>query len=318
MPSILSGRRRPQASVIYPNWPKECYRVQVENLCNLANDDIPEFPKIKIVKRGNIGWYGKNTGNGINNFGHLQTDLGVSDTSAPFGPDNVWYTKYRNGLPGGVGPCWWEAWGDPTGAPNTNQAKKIYYVHIYKIQGGAHLTGTDWQQNATGHKWGFISYGGNPSTGTNEGIPFITNDGTSVDLKIITQMKCRWGHQGNGMSSLFWSQNNTFGSVWTVQVGRWYRDEWILTLNSDVTSTVDTEGNGSLKLYHTDITTNGIDSTGDLIMTIDRNIAFRNPPTYPNGFQYFKYNPTFGGGGPDKTRDDWVYHARWMIATEDI
>ncbi|MGE0352558.1 MAG: hypothetical protein AB7Q69_04895 [Gemmatimonadales bacterium] len=205
----------------------------------------------------------------------------VSVPSAPQSPDSVIQTRFQTGLQAGTAPVDWGGW-DIAGSGAAGQKSKMY------ISMWVRIVGPDYENQASGTKVGFIAFGRPPSSGSNEGTFWLDNG--SGSQRVQSSFKMQFREQGipqpNGQVTRNLTQNLTGASLMTA--GSWHRWEAVLILNTAG------QANGIFKMW--------IDGTP----VMDYSDVTYVTSAYNNGFNLFKWNPTWGGSGGNRTRDDLI------------
>ena len=198
-----------------------------------------------------------------------------SDPTAPASPPTVVETRFPAGLRAGTGPVSWKGW--EVGDPAAIQKSKLYLSFWVKING------TDYENEPVGTKFGFIGYGIRPG-GPDNSLYFVLK---GVGRRVAKpRFQIRAAQQQGTERSLV--QNADGRPLMTV--GEWHQWEALLELNDMGAA------NGVLRVW--------IDRT----LVIDyRNVVYIKPDR-PFGFYMWKWNPTWGGRGPEpRSRDDFVF-----------
>lgn len=195
-----------------------------------------------------------------------------SISGAPQSPSSVIRTRFPAGLPGGTGPVNWSGWD----AGGYNVMKKKLYISFW-----VRVVGPDFENHAVLTKMGFIGYGESTSRARNQG--FFTLEGTGTQ-GVASSWIVKFRQQNHVSRNL--SPNVNRSKVMTA--GRWHRWEAVLELNTLG------RANGIFKMW--------ID--GVQIMDYRDVVYITSGNT--NGFHGWKWNPTWGGAGGTKTRDDYI------------
>lgn len=211
-------------------------------------------------------------------FGFPQNDpdlvLVTPDTAAPESPPNVIQTIFKNNLNSGSAPVLMGGW-DAIGSGGAGQKSELYVSLWVKI------VGNDYENQLAGTKLGFVAYGEQPSGAGNQGYWFLAGNGvqsiqSSFQLSFIQQ-----NHVSRRMN-----QNVNQSRLMTV--GAWHQWEAVFELN-DLG-----QANGIFKMW--------IDGT--LIMDYSDVVYITNGNV--NRFFSWKWNPTWGGIGGQRTRADQI------------
>jgi hypothetical protein len=191
----------------------------------------------------------------------------VTDASAPRSPGGTLQTLFPAGLSSGVGPTDWEV--QFTNTP----VRKLYFSMWVKI------VGPDYENQGTaGTKMGFFSYGEAFSGAGNQGYMFLVSNGsqtpgTAFRLDFIQQ---------NNVDRRFTPNVDTR----QMTVGQWHHWEAVLEENTLG------QANGTFRFW----------LDGNLTMSYADVTYITSGAT--NGFFGWKWNPTWGGVGGTKTRND--------------
>jgi hypothetical protein len=195
------------------------------------------------------------------------------DATAPQSPDSVGRTLFPTGQPSGSAPVWFDGWGDGGYA-------SAFYRKLY-VSLWVRIGGTDYENQAVGTKMGFIGYGEDPSGAANQGFAMLRGDGTQS--------------VGSAFNLGFWQQNNVsrdmnqnVNTSKVMTVGPWHHWEWEMELNTLG------ESNGVFKWW--------VD--GALITSYSDVVYITPGNTF--GFYNYRWNPTWGGQGGTKTRNDYM------------
>ena len=234
----------------------------------LDADSVPPFPSAPFSRLGR--WYAFPKGN--------PNLIVVQDLNAPCSPPGVIRTRYPSGFPGGRGPVDFGGWNV---GPEAREKRAIYFAVWIRINGRS------FENQAVGTKAGFISFGRNDK-GYNEGTFFLVNPSgrQAIQSKFTLQFKQQGIKQANGQITRNLGQN--VSEVPLMTVGEWHRWEAVLHLNSRWSN------DGILRMW--------VD--GKLVMNYSDVIY--STPDAPLGFVGFKWNPTWGGSGGVRTRDDFI------------
>jgi hypothetical protein len=193
------------------------------------------------------------------------------DPTAPESPDSVGQTLFPIGQPAGSGPVWFDGWAN--GGYASVFVRKLYIAVAIRI------IGPDYENQAVGTKMGFVGYGQDPSGAANQGFCMLLGNGVQGTA---TAFKLGFWQQNNVSREL--DQNVDTSKVMTV--GPWHRWEILLEQNTLGAK------NGAVRWW--------VD--GKLIMSYN-DVVFVTPGN-TFGFYNYRWNPTWGGQGGVKTRDD--------------
>lgn len=197
----------------------------------------------------------------------------VNDATAPLSPQRCLRTTFGNGLAAGGAPCRISGW--DTGEFG-NEYEKVYYSSRIKIEG------SDFENQAVGCKMGFWGFNNN-SSAANQGFFIIPGTGSQ---HVDADFNIEFWQQGNVSPDVNWSQNVDTSRIFTV--GAWHHWEVVFILNTVGSA------NGTLKMW----------MDGTLIHN-HTNVTYRNSGN-AHGFFGYSFNPTWGGIGGTKTRDDFI------------
>jgi hypothetical protein len=245
-----------------------------EGYCVFAELDgsiIPPYPAGPVATSG--AWYAYPA--------HNPRLAIVTDRSAPKSPESVLSTTFPKGFRGGSGPVNFGGW-DVKGSGPDGQKARVYLSVWIKIQGH------DFENQLVGTKAGFIGVGMAPRVGNNQLVMHL-NNGTgaqAIQSRIAVDFKIQGIPQPNGTVNRVMYQN--VDRRWLMTSGVWHRWELLLILNNMG------RADGQLSWW--------IDGTKVLYY---RDVTFVTPST-PNGFYFYKWNPTWGGRGGQRTRSDVI------------
>jgi hypothetical protein len=193
----------------------------------------------------------------------------VNDAGAPRSPIGTFQTIFPAGLASGVGPTDWEV------RFTSTPVRRLYFSMWVKI------AGPDYENQPTaGTKMGFFSYAEGFSGAGNQGYMLLVSSGTQAP--------------GTAFTLHFVQQNNVNRRFTpnvdsrTMTVGQWHHWEAVLEENTLG------QANGTFRFW------------------LDGNLTMRYADvTYitsgaTNGFWGWKWNPTWGGIGGTKTRNDYM------------
>jgi hypothetical protein len=201
----------------------------------------------------------------------------MSDASAPVSASSVIRTKFYAGQNAGVAPVNMGGWIGPA----TMNYRKVYFSMWIKIEG------TSFENQKTLTKAGFFGVG-NPKSGQSE-LFFGLDNGLAVqrmqsdfEVKFLQQNIL----QPNGWTSRNLNQNVSRTHLMTA--GSWHHWEATMAVNSMGSA------NGTFQMW--------IDGT----QTHNYSNVVYITPTAPYGFNSWKWNPTWGGSGGVRTRNDYI------------
>lgn len=226
-----------------------------------------------ILPSGGSGWYAfpQNGGDGNPNITYVNGGAGDPSYAR---------MRYPAGLPAGESP-------GMIGFQLAADQREIFDVTEFTIEGSNYE-----MQTPVGDKlMGF--YGGIRTTGASNEIYFVCFRPGSPDTQFVTGMKMSVSLQSFVSRNLDPNVNTDF---W-ITPGVKHRWSVRMKLNSAV-DVADGEiwgwGDGVLRLHYTDV---------KFMTTTD---SSGNPVSWTRGFYERKYDPTYGGAGNNKTRDDFV------------
>lgn len=203
--------------------------------------------------------------------GSSNLTLITPDLTAPQSPPNIMQSRYPTGLAGGTGPVNVSGWD-----ANDNVYNKIYMSVWIRIKG------PNYENQATGTKLGFIAFGQNAGTAQNQGTFFAISN--SALQEIDTAFKVQFRIQAPCCRNI--GQNINTSRV--LKVGPWHQWEAVLEVNSVGSA------NGKLKMWM------------DGVLIADYSDVTYVDAAHPLGFYLWKWNPTWGGTGGNKTKDDYI------------
>ncbi len=196
----------------------------------------------------------------------------MQDPEAPASPPGVIVTRYGRGFVAGRAPVYWNGW-DSGGA---RAEKEAFYVSMW-----IKIVGPEFEAAPAVTKLGFIGYGADPESAVNQGFFGIPNGkqpriGRAFQLGFFQQ-----GHVDRPVH-----QNLESRPLMTV--GEWHHWEAVFRLNHPGA------GDGEFSFW--------ID--GRQLMRYS-NMRFVDRD-HPHGFTMYTWNPTWGGMGGTKTREDRI------------
>ena len=272
-----------------------------QGLVRFAENDFSRLPPGNKPQPGGLAgdWQalkpqGGGGGNNAEGAGKAQDDaqgertiprLAIAkDESAPESPPDVLQMKFPRGWEAGRGPVNWGGW-DAAGPGPKGQKSKLYLSIWLK------LSGADYENQSVGTKMGFVASGLSPETkgqSGNQSLFFLKGKGKQGIFSAFNVEFHQFFPQQihPPYTTRFLQQNVDRRPLMTA--GAWHHWEMVMTLN-DVG-----QKNGSLDWW--------IDDTQ--VMRYN-DLLFRLPG-HELGFWNFKFNPTWGGMGGRKTRDDFI------------
>jgi hypothetical protein len=196
------------------------------------------------------------------------------DLTAPASPPNVLQTRYPTGLVGGRAPVYMYGW-DAAGNIN-GQKSKLYFSLWIKLQG------PDFEAAPAITKLGFIGYADAPSVGINQGFFALQNLSSqpAVASSFITQFL-----EQAPVSRTLGPNVNTSKLMTS---GVWHQWEAVYEMNTVGVA------DGTFKMW-----IDGIKITD--LSNVEWRVAGRT-----NQFFQWTWNPTWGGIGGTKSRNDFV------------
>jgi hypothetical protein len=205
----------------------------------------------------------------------------VEDPTAPVSPPYVMRVGFPSGWVAGRGPVTWGGW-DRAGKHRTGQKEKVYFSMWLK------LDGSSYENQAVGTKMGFFGAATPTTYATHNTWFFLKGTGRQTTASEF-RLEVHQSFDGPGgprerVRSL--PQNVDRSRVMTA--GVWHQWEAVLELNTPGQS------NGVFKWW--------ID--GRLVMSYS-NMTYTYGD-FTNGFYDFNFNPTWGGTGGVKSKDDAI------------
>ncbi len=256
----------PSVAGQYPNEPPGYIRFAELNMSAL-----PNFPRSTAGALAGA-WYAYPQGD---------PDLLVvtPDLSAPQSPPNVFSVRFKLGLPGGAGPVNFGGWDVGTSAQG--QRRAAYLSMWIKI------VGADFENQSFGTKLGFLEYGPQASNQISQGIWLLKNNNGVQEVESNWKMTFYEEFLGvPGQVNRILQQNKTPLAVMTA--GTWHHWETVVVKNTvgQADGVFNWWIDGTQIIGHNDVVwVTSVDTTG---------------------FLSFKFNPTWGGSGGARTRDDFL------------
>jgi hypothetical protein len=195
------------------------------------------------------------------------------DTTAPESPPNTIRTRFPQGLNGGSAPVNMGGW-DVAGSGPAGQKSEVYISLWVKV------LGPDYENHPVGTKMGFIAYGESPTLAQNQGVFRLKGSGGQ---SIMPSYRLEF-HQQNHVARVL-TQN---GTQMPMTMGSWHHWEAYLKLNTLG------QANGIFKWW----------MDGNLAFDYSDVVYINTGNT--NKFHGWKWNPTWGGTGNVRTRDDFI------------
>jgi hypothetical protein len=196
--------------------------------------------------------------------------LGATTGAGMVSTPNYMATRFPAGLKAGIASVDFGGW-----QSKTAEKSKVYFSLWVRIRG------TTFENQASGTKFGFMSFG-KPSTGTRNQGTFKITAGASQGLYSSFQLQFNLQNLVNRILH----QNLNTSKLFTV--GPWHHLEAVFEINTIG------QANGIYKLW--------IDGVAVAKYTDVMYIDAANP----SKFNYWKWNPTWGGVGGVRTRNDYV------------
>jgi len=222
------------------------------------------------------GWSGVGPSTGVWTRFFGGTHQIRTDATAPSGEGVAYGLLFNTGMVAGFGPGAVDEWSVAGGSPFS----RIYFDMLIKFAGGPNGDLSTWDFHGGVNKFlGFFGSGG--GTGNEmHGRGWGSGVGSTIDVQWLQQIPV-----------LRVLLPNTPNSP-TLTVSQWHRVEIQMDLNNGST-------NGTLKLW----------LDGGLVLDY-------SDLNYGGGGFNIKHNsPTWGGGGgPSKSRDDWIYYDSMYIS----
>jgi hypothetical protein len=205
----------------------------------------------------------------------------VEDPSAPVSPPKVMRVRFPEGWQAGRGPVTWGGW-DRTGKGRPGQKEKVYFSMWIKLEGSGY------ENQRVGTKMGFFGAARPTTMASHSTWFFLKGDGQqAVESAFEVEVHQSFvTSERPGETNVILRQNTDRRRIMTV--GIWHHWEALLELNAPGQS------NGILKWW--------ID--GDLVMSYDNMTYIYG--RFTNGFFDFNFNPTWGGTGGVKRKDDAI------------
>jgi hypothetical protein len=196
--------------------------------------------------------------------------LGATTVAGMASSPDFMSTRFRSGIKGGNGPVNFGGW-----ESTTKQKSKVYLSIWIRIRG------TGYENHPVGTKMGFLSYGDNVSQTQNQGF-FILQGYNGQGVK--NNFNISFNQQNIVTRNLI--QNVNSSRLFTA--GPWHHFEAVFEVNTIGQS------NGRYKLWI------------DGVKVSDYNNVMYITSSKPNKFNYWKWNPTWGGMGGTRTRNDFI------------
>jgi hypothetical protein len=203
--------------------------------------------------------------------GSSNLTLVTPDLTAPASPPNIMQSKYPIGLDGGRAPVHISGW-DASGS-----AKSKVYMSLW-----LRIKGPNYENQATGTKMGFIAFNQDAGTAQNQGTFFLLSNSSAQEID--TSFRVQFRIQSPCCRNL--GQNVIGSRLFTV--GPWHHWEAVLELNTPGSA------NGVLKMWI------------DGVLVANHTDVVYVDPAHTLGFYMWKWNPTWGGTGGTKTKDDYI------------
>jgi len=244
------------------------------------------------------------------NYRNLKRDLGIDDTTAPFGVNQVGRTRGTQGQTyNGVSFDNTGHWSGPLGTGG--YYNEIYTCCVMKVVGTPKF-----EANALGSKMWYWHSGHSAQTAIN--IFFLVN-ATSVQQPVDRfrlELRQQGGANPNVMGQVNWSQNNGFNGQDLILVNRWYKIQAygrISTLGAEVQQANGTwRADGLLKVWLSEYDpATGLWGADSLIMNYSTLCYRRNVTGGDKAFGFHYWASVYGGGStiPLSQNDD-IYRAR--------
>ncbi len=192
------------------------------------------------------------------------------DLTAPASVPNTMQSRYPAGLVGGRAPVLVSGW------DANNRAYSKFYMSLW-----IKIRGPDYENHPVGTKLGFIAYNQNQGTAQNQGTFFLTGNST---VNIASSFQVQFNQQSPVNRNL--KQNVSSQKAMTV--GPWHHWEAVFEANTPAVP------NGVLKMWI------------DGLKVIDYSDVLYLDAARTLGFYKWTWNPTWGGIGSTKTRDDFI------------
>ncbi len=207
----------------------------------------------------------------------------VTDPSASGGDPNCLRTRFPSGQSSGDAPVTLTV--DMTDGGSTRRTRQYFSLWFL-------VEGSNYENQAVGTKFGFFGSGDSDGGPLNQGFLILRGTGTQ---QTMTAMALEFWQQGPGpVSDRTLGRNVGSGNAATV--GAWHHLEIVMVANTI----------GS--------------SDGEFHMWVDgsrthqySNVVYRSS-AYPLAFRGWKWNPTWGGMGGTKTRNDYISFAHVYLS----
>jgi len=197
----------------------------------------------------------------------------AEDPTSPGSPPMVVRTKFPTGWRSGSGPVNWGGW-DGAG-PVNGQKSKLYISYWLKIEG------TDYENQQAGTKMGFLGYGQDPEKKTNQGYFWLPNPGRQIARSAFSLAFYQQNHVSRRLPP-----NRSRRPL--ITVGSWHHIEFVAEINPPGMRS------GVFRMW--------IDGE----QTHDYSDVVYTTPEHPYKFTSWRWNPTWGGRGGVRTRDDYM------------
>ncbi|MFU8806392.1 MAG: hypothetical protein ACNA8W_21450, partial [Bradymonadaceae bacterium] len=207
------------------------------------------------------------------------------EADSPSSPPHVIRTHYPDGFGSGSAPVNWGGWTD-----DYAQYDKVYFSQHIRLEGDSY------ENQNVGTKLGFFGCGRATGTASNDLFPFLLGSGIRDAFTVDFRQQ--------NVTSRNLGQNVDSSALMTA--GDWHHWEILMEVNDIASNYMDDQdrlrSNGTLKWW-----INGV-----LIME-HTDVAYRTE-AHPRAIWDYKWNPTWGGIGGDRTRDDYIDVAHVYIS----
>lgn len=189
-------------------------------------------------------------------------------------------TEFLASTPSGRAPTSLAGWSGPQASPS--QYRQVYFSQW--VMAGV---GAGYQNNPVGTKFGFFGYGQAPHLARNQSFMILKGTGAT---SVMTGMELRFEQQGIVARHLAPNRNVELANMVT---GLWHQVEVLLEVNSAADM-----ADGKLDIWLDGVL---IHHWTDMVYQTSGNT---------NLFQWYDWNPTWGGSGGARTQADniWIDH----------
>ncbi len=186
-------------------------------------------------------------------------------------------TTFGLTLPAGTAPTSLAGWSGTQSNPT--QYRQVYLSMWVKVG-----TPAGFLNQTALTKFGFISYGEQPAKARNQGLFFLQGNGA---VSVMTAMELRFQQQGMVDRLLPANRNVSRAKITT---GTWHQVEAVFEANSQPGAK-----DGRLRIWL------------DGVATLDYTDVTYTTPRSTRTFQWYDWNPTWGGVGGVRTQTDYIW-----------